>query len=60
LTNYAFKKYKLVRIETHLRSYNIASERVLEKNGFELEGVKRKSTKKNGRYYDDLMYSEIK
>lgn len=59
LTNYAFKKYKLVRIDANLRSYNIASKRVLEKNGFELEGIKRKNTKKNKRYYDDLIYSKI-
>ncbi|MCF7871898.1 GNAT family N-acetyltransferase [Candidatus Woesearchaeota archaeon] len=60
ITNYAFKKYKLVRIEAGLRAYNIASKKVLEKNGFELEGIRKKCTKKDGRYYDDLSYAKVK
>jgi RimJ/RimL family protein N-acetyltransferase len=39
---------------------NPASRRVLEKNGFELEGVLRKAYKKNGRYVDDLQLAIIK
>ena len=33
---------------------------VLEKNGFKLEGIKKKAVKKNGRYYDDLVYAKVK
>jgi len=60
LTNYAFKKYKLIRIEAGLRAYNIGSKKILEKNGFKLEGIRKKCTKKNGRYYDDLSYAKVK
>lgn len=60
ITTRAFKTYKVIRVEAGLRAYNIGSKKVLERNGFELEGVRRKNTKKNGRYYDDLTYAKIK
>ena len=60
ITRYAFKKYKLVRIEGNVREYNKASIKILEKNGFVCEGRKRKAVKKNNKYYDDLMYAKVK
>ena len=60
LCDYAFKKYNLVRIEAGVREYNKASIKILEKNGFKLEGIKRKAVFKQGKYYDDLIYAKVK
>jgi len=60
VTAYAFKKYRLVRIEAGVRAYNLPSIRVLEKNGFRREGRKRKAFKKDGKFYDDFMYAKVK
>jgi len=57
---FAFKKLKLKRLWAGCFNINPASRRVLEKNGFELEGVLRKAYKKNGRYVDDLQLAIIK
>lgn len=59
-TNYVFKKYKLVRIQANVRIFNKASIRVLEKAGYKLEGIRRKNTLKNGKYYDDYLYARVK
>lgn len=53
------KKLGLVRIEAKVFSGNVASERVLEKNGFVKEGFLRKNTLKNGRYYDETLFSRV-
>ena len=60
ICNYAFKKYKLVRIEGNVREYNKASIRILEKNGFKCEGRKKKAVLKKGKFYDDFMYAKVK
>lgn len=60
LTNYAFKKYNLKRIEASCRTFNIASARVLEKAGFKLEGIHRKDVKKNGKYLDNMYWAKIR
>ena len=39
---------------------NIASRRVVEKNGFKLEGVREKSIYKNGIVYDECIYGKLK
>jgi len=59
-TNYIFKKYKLKRIEARVFLYNPASKRVLEKTGFQLEGVLRKVFKKGDKYLDEYLLSKIK
>ncbi len=60
ITNYAFKKYKLKRIDGWCRTFNKASARVLEKAGYKLEGILRKNKCKNGRYYDDMVWARVK
>ena len=45
---------------TALFAPNAASCRVLEKNGFAKEGIKRKSVFKNGAFYDSIVYARIK
>ena len=60
LVNYAFKKYKLRRIEGTCRIFNKASARTLEKAGFKLEGILRKNKWKNGKYLDDMIWARVR
>ena len=60
ITNFAFKRLKLKRVYGTIFSPNKASARVLEKNGYKLEGILRKHYHKDGKIYDGLMYAKIK
>ena len=60
VTNYAFKKYRLKRIEGFCRTFNKASARVLENAGYKLEGILRKNKFKNGKYLDDMIWAKTK
>lgn len=57
--NVVFKELKLVRIFAPVLPHNKASCRVLEKNGFEFEGVLRKFYEKDGKFVDALGYSLV-
>ena len=56
----AFRKMDIVRIFAEPFAYNQASRRVLEHNGFQLEGILRQSVFKRGRLYDACMYALLK
>jgi len=60
ITNYAFKRYKVRRIWTYVRTFNTGSRRSLEKAGYKLEGVLRKNKFKDGKYLDDCIYAMVK
>jgi RimJ/RimL family protein N-acetyltransferase len=60
LVRYGFGKMKLKRITAKVFLPNKASARVLEKNGFKLEGTLRKEVYKDGKYYDAYLFSKIK
>jgi RimJ/RimL family protein N-acetyltransferase len=60
VTDYGFKKLKLVRISGKCRTFNKASARVLEKAGFKLEGISRKKILKDGKYLDDMIWAKVK
>ncbi len=47
------------RITAWLVADNVASARVLEKNGFQLEGRLRDKEMYKGRYWDVLMYARL-
>lgn len=51
-----FKELKLRRIFASAYDYNTASMRVLEKNGFEKEGVAKAAVLKNGKVFDEVKY----
>lgn len=55
-----FKKYNFKRIEALPYSYNIASQKVLEKAGFNYEGERRKAVKRYGKFYDDKIYAIVR
>jgi len=58
--DWAFEHYKLTRIFAMAFSHNVASMRVLEKAGFEREGVLRRSAIKNGVVLDQVLYAKVR
>lgn len=60
LVDYLFNDTDIIRIFAEPFSTNHASCRLLEKNGFQLEGTLRKNAIKNGEIIDMQMYSLIK
>ncbi len=59
LTERAFALPDVCRVFAGVHSDNPASMRVLEKNGFQREGVLRKSALKAGRPVDRVLYARI-
>jgi RimJ/RimL family protein N-acetyltransferase len=57
---YAFEDLGLMRLTAHVFESNIGSVRVLEKNGFELEGRLRKHYCKDGELLDARVYGLLK
>jgi RimJ/RimL family protein N-acetyltransferase len=60
VTEHALGAHDLRRVFALPFAHNRASARVLEKCGFELEGVLRASALKDGRVLDQLLYARIR
>jgi RimJ/RimL family protein N-acetyltransferase len=60
LCDYAFNNFGLVKITAHVFTSNPASGRILEKCGFQLEGVLKKHFEKDGHYLDSNLYGLLK
>ena len=60
VTEYAFADLDLMRIQGSVFEWNLASGRVLEKAGYQLEGRLRKSIFKDGRVIDSLIYARVR
>lgn len=58
--SYIFQNTDIIRVFAEPFAYNTASCRVLEKAGFQFEGVLRSNAVKNGKILDMRMYSRIK
>jgi [ribosomal protein S5]-alanine N-acetyltransferase len=56
ITACAFRSFDIVRLQAEVFEHNKASMKVLEKNGFTLEGVHRKAVIKNGVLLDDYVW----
>ncbi len=56
--DFLFREYSINKVSAHVLATNKASQRVLEKNGFKLEGMLRKHTwdRERGRFEDLLVY----
>lgn len=54
----AFEKLDIIRITGCVYEPNKASRKVLEKNGFSLEGVMKNAVSKNGNIYDLCVYGK--
>ncbi len=59
ITGYGFEELGIVRIHTGIFEYNKASMRVLEKCGFDKDGVFNASIYKNGKMWEEHRYSKI-
>lgn len=57
---YTFKNTNVSRIFAPVLPHNKGSAKVLEKNGFELEGTLKKYYKKNNKFIDALCYAKVK
>ena len=58
-TEYAFEMLKLRRIFAPILPHNKASAKVLENNGFQMEGVLKSFYLKKGKYIDALCYAKV-
>ena len=56
----AFEKLDIIRITGQVYEPNIASKKVLEKNGFILEGIMKKAVIKNDNIYDLCIYGKVR
>ena len=56
----AFAELDIIRITGLVYAPNIASQRVLEKNGFVREGLQRNAVYKDGKVYDLCVYGKLK
>ncbi len=59
ITDYGFNELNFIRIHSGIFEYNIASMKVLEKNGYKKDGVFKKNIFKNGKIWDEHRYSKI-
>lgn len=57
---YAFDDLNLRRLTAHVFEFNVGSARVLEKNGFKLEGRLRKHFRKEEKLYDAYIFGLLK
>jgi ribosomal-protein-alanine N-acetyltransferase len=60
LCEWVFQNTDLVRVFALSFDYNIGSMKVLEKAGFQLEGILRSSIYKNGKIFDSRLYARLK
>lgn len=60
MTQYVFDSFAINRIVAEVFDYNKASMRVLEKNGYYLESVRRKGILKNDILTDDFVWVKSK
>jgi RimJ/RimL family protein N-acetyltransferase len=60
ILDYGLNNLKLERIYATPFDHNIPSRKVLEKNGFILEGIMRRSVIKQGKIYNKALYSIIR
>ncbi|HET9826384.1 MAG TPA: GNAT family protein, partial [Chitinophagaceae bacterium] len=59
LVEYIQKKFDVVRVYAEVFAYNKASMKVLEKNGFYLECIRKKAAIKNNVILDDYVWVKL-
>lgn len=60
MVRYGFIELGLSKIVAKTRLFNLASAKVLLKNGFKLEGILQKDHYKEGKYLDSYLFAKIK
>ena len=58
--DYTFNNFNIIRIEAGVFAFNKSSMRVLEKNNFHLECIKRNAVFKNGKVIDNYIWIKLK
>mgnify|MGYP000588168741 CR=1 FL=1 len=56
----AFETFDICRIFAEIYSHNIASRRVVEKAGYQMEGLLRRNIYKNGAVFDSCIYALVR
>lgn len=56
---YCFQHFELNRLEARVFDNNPASNRVLEKNGFQFEGIQKHACYKSGTFYDIHLFAFV-
>lgn len=59
VTDFAFKTLNIHKLNARVTDANIGSARVLEKNGYELEGTLKDQYFIEGNYFDSLLFGKI-
>jgi RimJ/RimL family protein N-acetyltransferase len=59
ICDYGFQNLDIVRIHAGVYDHNLASQRVLEKNGFTREAVLKNAVFKLGRFQDEIRYAKL-
>ena len=60
LTEYAFEKHGLLRLQATIYAPNAASARVAEKCGYVREGLLKKAVAKDGGPFDVFLYAKVR
>lgn len=58
--NYVWATFEVERLQAEVFAWNPASARVLEKNGFLLEGMRKRAIYKDGEFVDEGFYSLLR
>lgn len=59
-TRYGFEQLKLERLYAGVFAFNDPSKKVLEKCGYNLEGISRNAVFKNGKLVDEYRYAKLR
>ena len=57
--SFVFDTLKMHRLELNVFSYNTQAQRVYEKSGFRIEGIRRDAIMFNGKYADDILMAML-
>lgn len=60
ICDFGFQNLEIVRIHCGVFEYNLASQRVLEKCGFQKEGIFRNAIFKRGKVWDEVRFAKLK
>lgn len=60
ICEYGFNQMDIIRIHCGVFEYNLASQRLLEKCGFQKEGIFKKAISKKGKIWDEVRFAKLK
>jgi len=60
VTKFGFNRLRLKRIYAKVFPFNKTSMQILRRNGYKFEGIIRKNTKKDNKFFDDYLFAKVK